>query len=53
MNLILIHRSLTLDCVMTYENMMLINEVQDNSTHVALLDVSTLSSIPNLNSLVI
>jgi hypothetical protein len=34
----------------TYGNMMLINEVQNNSTHVTLL---TLSSIPNLSDLII
>jgi hypothetical protein len=37
----------------TYENMMLINEVQNNSTQVVLFEVCTLSSIPNLSGLVI
>jgi hypothetical protein len=37
----------------TYENMMLIYEMQNNSTQVVLLEVCTLSSISNLSSLVI
>ena len=37
----------------TYENMMLINEVQNNSTQVVLFEVCTLSIIPNLSGLVI
>jgi hypothetical protein len=37
----------------TYENMMLINEVQNNSTQVVLFEVCTLSSIPNLSGLII
>ena len=37
----------------TYENMMLINEVQNNLTHVVLFEVYTLSSILNPSGLVI
>jgi hypothetical protein len=37
----------------TYENMMLINEVQNNSTQIILFEVCILSSIPNLSGLVI
>jgi hypothetical protein len=37
----------------TYENMILINEVQNNSMQVVLFEVCTLSSILNLSSLVI
>jgi transposase len=37
----------------TYENMMLINEVQNNSTHVVLFKVCTLSSILKLSGFVI
>jgi hypothetical protein len=37
----------------TYENMMLINKVQNNSTQVVLFEVCTLSSIPNLSGLII
>jgi hypothetical protein len=37
----------------TYENMILINEVQNNSTQVVLFEVYTLSSISNLSGLVI
>ena len=36
-----------------YENMMLINKIQNNSTQVVLFVVCTLSSIHNLSSLVI
>jgi hypothetical protein len=39
-------------CV-TYGNMMLINEVQNNLTHVVLFEVSTLNSIHNLSGLII
>jgi hypothetical protein len=42
-----------MDCVITYWNMMLINEVQNNSTQVALFLVSTISSISNLSDFVI
>jgi ABC-type lipoprotein release transport system permease subunit len=37
----------------TYENMMSINEVQNNSMHVILFEVCTLSSILNLSGIVI
>jgi hypothetical protein len=37
----------------TYGNMMLINEVQNNSTQVVLFEVSTLNSIHNLSGLII
>jgi hypothetical protein len=37
----------------TYENMILINEVQNNSTQVVLFQVCALSSIPNLSGHVI
>jgi hypothetical protein len=37
----------------TYGNIMLINEVQNNSIQVVLFEVCTLSSIPNLSGLVI
>jgi hypothetical protein len=36
-----------------YENMMLINEIQNNSTQAVLFEVCTLSSIHNLSSIVI
>ena len=37
-------------CV-TYENIILINEVQNNLAHVVLFEVCTLSSIPNLSGI--
>ena len=37
----------------TYENMILINEVQNNSTQIVLVEVCTLSSVPNLSGIVI
>jgi hypothetical protein len=36
-----------------YGNMMLINNVQNNSTHVILFEVCTLSSITNIRGLII